>query len=86
MFAKLKSQRSMLLSMLLVLGFAALSVGESPAALAEEEGDALCSEQVSTPPPSMVLADSEHSAAACRPTCAGPCWICVLGVCENRCM
>ncbi|WP_342380253.1 hypothetical protein NVS55_11785 [Myxococcus stipitatus] len=86
MFAKLKSQRSMLLSMLLVLGFAALSMGEAPAALAEEDGDALCSEAVSTPPPSLVLADSEYSAAACRPTCVGPCWICVIGVCENRCM
>ncbi|AGC43649.1 hypothetical protein MYSTI_02333 [Myxococcus stipitatus DSM 14675] len=85
MFAKLKSQRSMLLSMLLVLGFAALSLGEAPAALTGEDGDALCSEQVSTPP-SMVLADSEYSNAACRPTCVGPCWTCVIGVCENRCM
>ncbi|NTX07090.1 hypothetical protein HUA74_38625 [Myxococcus sp. CA051A] len=87
MFAKLlKSQWSMVLCMLLVVGLAALSMGEPQAALVEVEGDATCDLEVSTPPEGMLLADSEHANAACRPGCVGPCWFCLLGVCENRCM
>ncbi|MCP3167650.1 hypothetical protein [Myxococcus qinghaiensis] len=87
MFAKLlKSQWSMVLSTLLVVGLAALSMGEPQAVTAEEEADATCDEAVSLPPESTLLADSEHANAACRPGCVGPCWFCLLGVCENRCM
>ncbi|NVJ27068.1 hypothetical protein HUW62_38215 [Myxococcus sp. AM011] len=87
MFAKLlKSQWSMVLCMLLVVGLAALSMGEPQAVLVEAEGEATCDSAVSAPPEGTLLADSEYANAACRPGCSGPCWICVLGVCENRCM
>ncbi|GEN12773.1 hypothetical protein SAMN05443572_111153 [Myxococcus fulvus] len=88
MFAKLERQRSlfMLLCTLLVVGLAALSTGETPAALVQDASETTCEETVSLPPSDMTLATSEHSNAACRPTCVGPCWFCLLGVCENRCM
>ncbi|MFP2923890.1 hypothetical protein ACLESO_01485 [Pyxidicoccus sp. 3LG] len=77
MFAKRMLKRSTLL----VVGFASLALSGCSAAPAVSENDgavgavALVSES-----------QEESSVAACRPSCYGPCWSCIQGVCENTCM
>ncbi len=77
MFAKPTRQRLTLLSTLVLMSAALLGgCSAAPAADTEAVAMAASSEEMSV----------EQSVAACRPSCYGPCWSCILGVCENTCM
>jgi hypothetical protein len=83
MFSMLKRQRFALLSTLLVVGFASLSLSGASAVNGAEGDEGVCG--AATPAQSMTVASGEHSVAACSATCTGFCRRCILGVCENTC-
>ncbi|MCP3141552.1 hypothetical protein [Pyxidicoccus xibeiensis] len=78
MFTKRMFRRSMLL----VVGLSALGLGGFHTSASVEAEDIT----VAAVSQELTSSEGEPSVAACRPGCYGPCWTCILGVCENTCM